>query len=580
MMLLLLAVAAIVPAVSGFGGGKSTVFISCDANSPASPTTHLEAAITQLLPLDPPLILNATCDFKSLALQSYTNIIVNINGGSTSSYDIKALADLFNAGKRVIMVGGSGTSSFQSSMDKYLLKTGDSSYTWTPVGSIDKAALTMFHSDHPLNKGMPSVVNQTEFLKASYMLRVADSDARIASLNGAGFPAFVSKANGENGVFVYYAGPLDDVHLNATAATPGSAVATMKIMIRNALKTEPSKFSDQLEYKIFENSIGKENFDMVQTSSYSQTNWDAAYSTIVVLMNGGSVGSSDIQELGRFVKGGTRLLLFGGSGTSSFVTGVNSYLLTTGSTSYSWVSVGADKPAMTVWHEDHPLNKNLPPLINQTDLANVNYVTQVSDINARVAARNGDGYPCLVSKAFGTDGGVLVYYTDPPKDKDLLGEGPAYIKTILDNAISTPTSTMTAGTRRKAVLLVETVSSSVNPNVFTLLEQQLDPDNTDLLQTTNWDATGVWAAYYRTIVIAVNGGSPSSTSIKNVEKLVSAGVRVVMLGGSNYLLATGDSTYTWQTVRAGAPALSVWSTKHPLVKNLPSRISQTEFLKA
>lgn len=94
MMLLLLAVAAIVPAVSGFGGGKSTVFISCDANSPASPTTHLEAAITQLLPLDPPLILNATCDFKSLALQSYTNIIVNINGGSTSSYDIKALADL------------------------------------------------------------------------------------------------------------------------------------------------------------------------------------------------------------------------------------------------------------------------------------------------------------------------------------------------------------------------------------------------------------------------------------------------------------------------------------------------------
>ena len=95
---------------------------------------------------------------------------------------------------------------------------------------------------------------------------------------------------------------------------------------------------------------------------------------------GGSVGSSDIQELGRFVTGGTRLLLFGGSGTSSFVTGVNSYLLTTGSTSYSWVSVGADKPAMTVWHEDHPLNKNLPPLINQTDLANVNYVTQVREL--------------------------------------------------------------------------------------------------------------------------------------------------------------------------------------------------------
>lgn len=170
----------------------------------------------------------------------------------------------------------------------------------------------------------------------------------------------------------------------------------------------------------------------------------------------------------------------------------------------------------------------------------------MSDINARVAARNGDGYPCLVSKAFGTDGGVLVYYTDPPKDKDLLGEGPAYIKTILDNAISTPTSTMTAGTRRKAVLLVETVSSSVNPNVFTLLEQQLDPDNTDLLQTTNWDATGVWAAYYRTIVIAVNGGSPSSTSIKNVEKLVSAGVRVVMLGGS------ADSTF--QTYMYEIPA--------------------------
>ena len=416
--------------------------------------------------------------------------------------------------------------------------------------------------------------------------------------NGDGAPAFVSKTNGEGGVFVYYVDPLEDSNLNSTGA------ATLKTMMRNALMTEAAEFqierkpillvesfqepSAAFDYSIFESNLGAENFDLVQTSSFTNTNWDAGYSTIVVLMNGGSVGTSDMQELSRFVNGGCRVVLFGGSGTSSFRSGMNTYLLTTGGSDYSWTTVAKSSPALTVWHKDHPLMKNVPELINQTDFGASAYVFQVADINARVAARNGDGYPCLVSKTFGNDGGLLVYYTDPIKDQNLLENGAAYYKTILDNAINTPVATIAAGTRRKPLLLVQSLYDQ-NPNIFGSAEQALGPENTDLLITTSWDPTSVWAAYYRTVVIFINGGMVGTTSCSAVKKLVEAGVRVVIMGGSasssfrsgmgSYLMATGDTDYSWVSVSKAAPALSVWDTRHPLVAGLPKDIRQSDFIK-
>ena len=77
----------------GFGGGKSTVFIPCNSDNNGSKTLVLQKTITDLFPVDS-LILNATCAFSSLQLQSYTNIIVDINGGSPGYSDVKALSQL------------------------------------------------------------------------------------------------------------------------------------------------------------------------------------------------------------------------------------------------------------------------------------------------------------------------------------------------------------------------------------------------------------------------------------------------------------------------------------------------------
>ena len=76
-----------------------------------------------------------------------------------------------------------------------------------------------------------------------------------------------------------------------------------------------------------------------------------------------------------------------------------------------WTKVhNASSPALEVWNANSPVVSGLPTTIAQSDFGHGSYMVQLSDMNASVAARNGDGYPCLVSKNFG-DSGVLVYYT-------------------------------------------------------------------------------------------------------------------------------------------------------------------------
>ena len=90
---LLPVVAAMLPVVQGFGGGKSTVFIPCNSDNDPSKTTVLQKIVTELMPLDS-LILNASCSWSTLQLQSYTNIIVDINGGSPGNADMQLISQL------------------------------------------------------------------------------------------------------------------------------------------------------------------------------------------------------------------------------------------------------------------------------------------------------------------------------------------------------------------------------------------------------------------------------------------------------------------------------------------------------
>ena len=92
---------------------------------------------------------------------------------------------------------------------------------------------------------------------------------------------------------------------------------------------------------------------------------------------------------------------------------------------YSWVYVNKKMPALKVWDKTHPLVKGLPKVIEQTAFINPAYMYRPNDGEAWSAARNGDGYTNLLSKSFGTNGGVFVYvnptppYATPPHSRNL-----------------------------------------------------------------------------------------------------------------------------------------------------------------
>ena len=83
------------PLVAGFGGSKTTVYIPCNDALDGSKFSLTAENIMELVPSDT-IILNASCAFASLSLQSYSTIIVSINSNNygPATSDINALGQL------------------------------------------------------------------------------------------------------------------------------------------------------------------------------------------------------------------------------------------------------------------------------------------------------------------------------------------------------------------------------------------------------------------------------------------------------------------------------------------------------
>ena len=354
-------------------------------------------------------------------LDTCGQVIISINGrGVPSSATVHALKQYAETGKRLVVLGGSGDSSFVSAVQSYFFKLGDNGYDWVQV-SEGEPALAVLHPQHPLAKGLPATISQASLQHKYYNLRVGDTEVMVAARNGDGWPALLSKVMGAGGgILVYYTYAVQDT------GSPQAGESVLQTILRNALTTPSPAFSQQTlrkptllveafdvdkyepsAFSKLESVLGVNDIDVVATTTFSGQTW-SVYSSIVVAMNGGSIGGSDVQAIVKYATGGARVVLIGGTGYSSYVSAISS-VVKLGSTDYSWAVVGANAPALSVWHADHPLAKGLPAVVDASNstFTRPEYMLRVGDTAARVAARNGDGYPALLSKVIGAEGGVL-----------------------------------------------------------------------------------------------------------------------------------------------------------------------------
>ena len=254
---------------------------------------------------------------------------------------------------------------------------------------------------------------------------------------------------------------------NALALTPADAVPTpaptLLIETGNGPDatpmTLPSSFAPT-EAALAALSI---QYDVLFTQDYTTSYIPTLdkYKSVVVAINGGSLNQADLQALSDFAAGGKNVVMTGGTYSSSFIVALTqSGLLQTvvyGDTP-TWTA--SSSPDVSLWHasEANPLTKGLNATTTFTSLSN-KYFIRSRDTAARVAARNGDGFPILLSKSIGGKG-VFTYFGYTTTGTAAT-EDATWLQTMIRNALALQVNDVSW--TRASTLLLETFVDTDTP---------------------------------------------------------------------------------------------------------------------
>jgi hypothetical protein len=211
----------------------------------------------------------------------------------------------------------------------------------------------------------------------------------------------VSKAVGA-GVLVYLVAPgsgtyseteqkvLQAIIKNALTLTPTDVTWTRATML--LLETAQSS-SVAAAFNPIENALALLGvqcdvlFTNTYGSSFLRNTTLAAYPTVIVAVNGGSLGSSD---LAAFSRANSRVILIGGTPSSSFYSALGASFCTVDtSKSDSWVKT--KNATLKVVDQHHPLSAGLPAEWNASNPDVGSFCVFAADPLTWIAAVNGDG---------------------------------------------------------------------------------------------------------------------------------------------------------------------------------------------
>lgn len=144
-------------------------------------------------------------------------------------------------------------------------------------------------------------------------------------------------------------------------------------------------------------------FDLVSSGDWTAIDY-SPYEIVIVGMDGGSAGETEIQTVRtEVIDAGKRLCFVGGGASVGFVTGLNNSIIGIDVVNYSWAMSAS--PHFTLTNPGHFLAEGLPA---QTDFVNggaTYYMARMNDADMAVIATNGDGWPSFVSKRNNFPGG-------------------------------------------------------------------------------------------------------------------------------------------------------------------------------
>ena len=146
-----------------------------------------------------------TIDFAAIDYTPYRTVIVGMDGGPIEAPALQALAAAAAAGRSLIMIGGTSYPPFYAGMQANLLQhTNIQGWSISPTPH-----LTVTAPSDPLTAGLPAVVNFFDAGASFHSLRISDPAATVVAVNGAGYPALVRKQIGA-GSLVYFVNAPDD----------------------------------------------------------------------------------------------------------------------------------------------------------------------------------------------------------------------------------------------------------------------------------------------------------------------------------------------------------------------------------
>src|SRR4030065_1825650 len=104
----------------------------------------------------------------------------------------KVRTEVIDAGKRLIVMGGSCWQNFALGVNQYLVQNNTANYCWFIPAAPH---FTVVDPAHPLAQGLPSPYSFVNASAAYYQIRVTDPNIETAAVNGDGFNTLFYKGS-------------------------------------------------------------------------------------------------------------------------------------------------------------------------------------------------------------------------------------------------------------------------------------------------------------------------------------------------------------------------------------------------
>ncbi|KAL0224457.1 hypothetical protein P9112_003847 [Eukaryota sp. TZLM1-RC] len=474
-----------------------------------------------------------TNNFDKLPLSEYKHVNLYINGNSHSTSTFKALYDAVDKGLKLTVFGGStGLSSALSNSN--LLKTNTMSSSWFSSKGVYLSDLP----NHPLTEGLNVDLSFIDTSIGKYSVKVTDPNATVALRNADGWPFLLTKQIGKG--FITFSTfttvnelkPLDKHSLlkivdNCFSLRYREAeYITHEVLLIQTFSAESPVDLLPTEWFLREEGI---KYNVVATNEYDDVN-PSPYETIIIVFNGGSFPSQQMNIINSWLEKGKRVVFYGGSSASSYLSLMDSMFIKLRTTRTQWTRRSADIDLMVVDPSD-PLTFNLPKEHSFKKSSCRSSAVDIADPSARVSIRreNGLGFPLAATKV--VSGGVVVLIDFAPGTSCDADEDRDYFNQLLLNSLKIKAKD-TEWTRNKVLLSITASNSDDSPLEmkglhYALIDAGIDYD---FIMPNSFNINDLES--YSTYFIAYNGGSFASDQVKDIEYLMANNKRVYFWGGS------------------------------------------------